>query len=63
MDGCADYFSSPEELAQCLTRLPAPTPARSQRARQRITQHYTWAAIVDAYEALMQAECKKSQAL
>ena len=56
----ADYFATPAELADRLSLRAAQPPgavaARSQRARQIVADHYTWPAIVDAYEALMRAE-------
>ena len=56
----ADYFANPAELADRLSQRAAQPPgavaARSQRARQIVADHYTWPAIVDAYEALMRAE-------
>ncbi|MFD1710195.1 DUF1972 domain-containing protein [Ottowia flava] len=57
----ADYFAKPAELAERLNTRVAQSPEavaqRADRARQIIAEHYTWPAIVDAYEALMQAEC------
>jgi len=59
--GCADYFHTPEELADHLGRWAAVAQnertAAARRARQRIEQHYSWDAITDAYEALMLAQC------
>ena len=57
----ADYFETPEQLAQSLSRWAGSADAqrfeRSHRARQVVAEHYTWDEIVDAYEALMRAEC------
>lgn len=56
----ADYFSGPAQLAdrlnQRLAQPPEAVAQRAARARQIIAQHYTWPAIVDAYEVLMRAE-------
>ena len=58
----AEYFHTPEQLAQCLDRwvriADAERPQRSRHARQVVAEHYTWDRIVDAYEALMHAECR-----
>jgi len=63
-DACADYFSDPEQLASHLGAWAAfasqERSACARRARQRIEQHYTWAAIVDAYETLMYTQCPSS---
>lgn len=57
----ADYFRTPAELAQRLdARLRQPPQAvagRAARAREIIEHHYTWGAIIDAYEANMRAQC------
>jgi glycosyltransferase involved in cell wall biosynthesis len=61
----ADYFATPAELAQRLNQRMAQSPEavarRSERARQIVADHYTWPAIVQAYEALMLAEMAQSR--
>lgn len=58
----ADYFRSPEELAQYLDQrvnhAAAEQQQRSGRARRIVAEHYTWNHIVDAYEMLMRSECE-----
>ena len=58
----ADYFHSPEGLAQCLDRwVGMPEPAQCEcrdNARRIVVEHYTWRRIVDAYEVLMRSECR-----
>ena len=62
----ADYFATPAELAQRLNARAAQPPEavaqRAERARQIIQAHYTWPAIVAAYEALMRAEVARKGA-
>lgn len=62
----ADYFKTPEQLARSLDRvvgqLDAMLPQRSQRAREIVSEHYTWDGIADAYEALMHSECRSRSA-
>lgn len=58
----AEYFSTPQQLAQSLDRVvmegAALQPQRARRARDIVAKHYTWEGITDAYEALMRAECQ-----
>lgn len=53
----AEYFSSPDELAQCLERMVSlgaqSFERRGAMARAIVAQHYTWDGIADAYEQLM----------
>lgn len=57
----ADYFSTPDELAQNLDRwvrrFATEQPQRSRDARRIVAEHYTWNHIVGAYEVLMRSEC------
>lgn len=56
----ADYFETPEALAACLAAYGRATPderqRRGDRARQIVSDHYAWPAIVEAYETLMRAQ-------
>ena len=56
----AQYFSTPQQLADALVRVrvldPAARQAVAARARGIVAQHYTWDHIAEHYEALMQAE-------
>lgn len=58
----ADYFRSPEELAQRLDRWTGMTELEQRQcrnsARRIVAEHYTWRRIVDAYEVLMRSECR-----
>lgn len=62
----ADYFATPEQLARSLDLVvgqsDAMLPQRSQRARDIVSEHYTWDGIADAYEALMYSECRPHRA-
>ncbi|ODS61643.1 MAG: hypothetical protein ABS37_14410 [Acidovorax sp. SCN 65-108] len=62
----ADYFATPEQLARSLDLVvgqsDAMLPQRSQRARDIVSEHYTWDGIADAYEALMHSECRPHSA-
>lgn len=58
----ADYFETPEQLARSLDQVFVQSDSlrqqRSQHARRIVSEHYTWDAIADAYEALMYSECR-----
>ena len=62
----ADYFGTPQELANRLDQVVGQWhqwhTERSQRARDIVATHYTWDGITDAYEALMYAQCRPSMA-
>ena len=62
----ADYFRTPEQLAQALTQRaqasPAQRQARAALARQIITEHYTWEQITERYETLARAQCRQAAA-
>lgn len=62
----ADYFATPEQLARSLDLVvresDALRPRRAQRARGIVAEHYTWDGITDAYEALMDSECRPRSA-
>lgn len=61
MGDVAEYFKSPAQMAACVARMRSWSSEacrqRILRARQIVAERYTWNGIIDAYEALMLAEC------
>ncbi len=59
----ADYFSTPEQLAQCLQRMTLATAAERQARRDAVraivARFYGWESIADAYERLIVEHCSE----